>query len=413
MTMGTLFPVTTVGSWPRPANLLVALRKRHAGELSEREFSALADKAVLESLHYQEKAGVDIVTDGEQRRDSYYSFVGEKLNGVKVINVTEMMEYMPNEQEARAQGVKSRDDYARMLKQNDVPAHETYNPVAVGKISLRDGGLAVEEVTFLKQHTDKAIKVALPGPYHLHRSMWFKALSESTYPTREELGHDIVRILREELIRLRDLGVTFVQFDEPTLSQVAFGGETEETFMCAALASGAEPSYEMGLAVKFINEVVDGIDGIHTGVHVCRGNWTRREDVLLEGNYGALLPDLIQMNVNQLVLEMSTPRAGEAEVFKEYANEKEIGLGVENPRSAEVETPASIVKRAKEFLEYFEPEKIYLNPDCGFGTFAERPLNTPEIAFEKLQSMAKAARILRDEYGSKTKVAAGSAKQDK
>ena len=411
--MGTLFPVTTVGSWPRTPKLLAAIRKRHTGQISDADFSAIADAAVLESLGYQEKAGVDIVTDGEQRRDNFFSFVADKLNGVTYMSVAEMMEYMPNAADAAREGVKSREDYLKMLKASDVPPKETFNPIAVDKISVKDGGLAGDDVKFLKKHTAKPIKVALPGPYHLHRSAWYQARSKDAYPTREDLGTDIVRILRDELIRLRDLGVAFVQFDEPTLSQVVYGDEREETFMCAALGSGTDPQYELALAVKLINETVQGIDGIHVGVHVCRGNWTRQEDKFLAGNYGPLLPSLMQMNVDQLVLEMSTPRAGEAEVFKEYANEKEIGLGVENPRSAEVETPASIVKRAKEFMKYFNPDKIYLNPDCGFGTFAERPLNTPEIAFAKLQSMVKAASILREEYGTKTKVAAGATRASK
>jgi 5-methyltetrahydropteroyltriglutamate--homocysteine methyltransferase len=104
------------------------------------------------------------------------------------------------------------------------------------------------------------------------------------------------------------------------------------------------------------------------------------------------------MNIDQLVLECATPRAGEMEVFKEYGNEKEIGLGVVNPRTDEIETPDEIVARVKELLEYFDPDKIYLNPDCGFGTFAERNVNTTETAEKKLRTMYEAAKILRAEY---------------
>jgi len=407
--MDTLFPVTTVGSWPRTPKVLDAIRKRHSGQMSDQEFDAIADEAVLECLSYQERAGIDIVTDGEQRRDNFFSFVADKLNGVKYMSVAEMMEHMPDVRQAAREKVKSRIDYARMLRASDVPPKETFNPIAIDKVSIKNGGLAVDDVKFLKNHTDKPIKVALPGPYHLHRSAWYHRLSKDVYPTREDLARDIVQILRNELIRLRDLGVAFVQFDEPTLSQVVFGEDREHTFMCAALGEqDTAPEYELELAATLINETVEGVDGVRTGVHVCRGNWTRKEEKFLSGNYGPLLPTLMQMNVNQLVLEMSTPRAGEAEVFKEYADQKEIGLGVENPRSAEVESPTSIVERAKEMLQYFCPEMIFLNPDCGFGTFAERPLNTPEIAFAKLQSMVKAAQILREEYGSATGVEAGS-----
>jgi 5-methyltetrahydropteroyltriglutamate--homocysteine methyltransferase len=111
-----------------------------------------------------------------------------------------------------------------------------------------------------------------------------------------------------------------------------------------------------------------------------------------------MLPYLMQMNIDQLVLECATPRAGEMEVFKEYANEKEIGLGVVNPRTDEIEPPQQIVDRVKELLQYFDPDKIYLNPDCGFGTFAERNVNTSDIAAKKLKVMAEAAVILRAEY---------------
>ena len=169
--------------------------------------------------------------------------------------------------------------------------------------------------------------------------------------------------------------------------------------MCAQLPDRRDPTDELEFAVRLMNETVEGISGVKLGVHVCRGNWSRREDVLLEGNYGPMLPYLVQMNLDQLVLECATPRAGEMEVFKEYRNAKEIGLGVVNPRTDEIESPDQIVARVKEVLQYFDPDKIYLNPDCGFGTFAERNVNTPETAEKKLQAMAQAAARLRTEYG--------------
>ena len=107
----------------------------------------------------------------------------------------------------------------------------------------------------------------------------------------------------------------------------------------------------------------------------------------------------MQMNIDQLVLECATPRAGEMEVFKEYTNEKEIGLGVVNPRTDEIETVEDVVERVRDILQYFSPDKVYLNPDCGFGTFAERNVNTPEIAEKKLQVMSEAAIVLRSEFG--------------
>ena len=382
-----LFPVTTVGSWPRSTSLIRALRAKQNGELSDSEFNRLADQEVISCIRSQEEAGVDIVTDGEQRRDNFYSYVVDKLAGMQLMKVSDLLDYA--------------NDRARMeevLRALDVPAFAIKSPIVVGKLRKKQG-LSLDELAFMKEHTDRQIKIPIPGPYMLTRSSWFEGLSDKVYESAEELSKDVVTILREEVLALRDMGCDFIQFDEPILSQTVFGEESTETFMCAALPQRRDPTEELEFAVRLMNETMEGISGVRTGVHVCRGNWSRKEDVLLVGNYGPMLPHLMQMNIDQLVLECATPRAGEMEVFKEYANEKEIGLGVVNPRTDEIEPVEDIVARVRDILQYFSPDKVYLNPDCGFGTFAERNVNTPEIAEKKLQAMSEAAVILRAEFG--------------
>ena len=387
MSQQKLFPVTVVGSWTRPEWLVHALRRRQAGEISVEEFNRIADDAVLAAIKYQEDAGVDIVADGEMRRDNFYSFVVEKLSGMRLMKLSQLLDYM-----------KDRAGFEEILRALDVPAFAIKSPIAVDKIREHEDGIALDEARFLKAHTRRQTKMPIPGPYLLTRSSWFEGLSDKVYPTREDLAKDVVRILRRECEALKRVGIDFIQLDEPSISQVVYGDEAEQTFMCAALGSRTDPTNELEFAVRLVNETVQGIDGVKFGVHVCRGNWSRKEDVLLTGNYGPLLPWLMRMNVDQLVLEMATPRAGEIEVFKEYRNQKEIGLGVSNPRTDDIETPQAIASRVKEMLKYFDPEKIYLNPDCGFGTFAERCVNTPEIAYRKLQSISAAADMLRREY---------------
>ncbi|MFY9528291.1 MAG: cobalamin-independent methionine synthase II family protein [Candidatus Acidiferrales bacterium] len=389
-----MFPVTVVGSWPRPAWLITALRKRQAGEISEEEFQSVANRAVLDAIRLQEEAGVDILTDGEQRRDNFYSFVVGKLGGMRLMKVSELMDYM-----------KDRARYEEVLRALDVPAFAIKSPIVVERLREKDG-LSLDEMDFLKQHTSRKIKIPLPGPYMLTRSSWFEGLSDKVYGSPEELAADVVKILRKEVLELKKRGVHFIQFDEPILSQIVYGAESTETFMCAALPNRREPTEELELAVRLMNETVEGIDGVKFGVHVCRGNWSRREDVLLKGNYGPMLPYLMEMNVHQLVLEFATPRAGELEVFKEYRNEKEIGLGVVNPRTDTVESPEEIVGRVKQLARFYDPERIYLNPDCGFGTFAERNVNTAEVATQKMKSIAAAAKRLRAEFqGRRTETA--------
>jgi 5-methyltetrahydropteroyltriglutamate--homocysteine methyltransferase len=140
--------------------------------------------------------------------------------------------------------------------------------------------------------------------------------------------------------------------------------------------------------------VLSGLDGVRTGLHVCRGNWSTNEATLLRGSYRPLQPWFERMNVDQLVLEYATPRAGD---FVAIAG-REIGLGVVNPRTPEVEPVEAIVARVRRALEHVPAERLFLNPDCGFGTFANRPMNSPAIASRKLAAIAEAARLLRAEH---------------
>ena len=146
MAQTTLFPVTVVGSWSRPPWLVQALRRRQAGEISKEEFDRIADDAVLAAMKYQEDAGVDIVSDGEVRRDNFYSFVVEKLSGMKLMKVSELLDY-----------VKDRAGFEEVLRALDVPAFAIKSPIAIEKIGRREG-LALDELDFLKQHTTRQTK---------------------------------------------------------------------------------------------------------------------------------------------------------------------------------------------------------------------------------------------------------------
>jgi 5-methyltetrahydropteroyltriglutamate--homocysteine methyltransferase len=161
--------------------------------------------------------------------------------------------------------------------------------------------------------------------------------------------------------------------------------------MCAALAARKDPAEELAFAVSLINRVVEGIDGLRIGVHVCRGNWSRDETTLLRGSYRALVPYLQQLRVKQLVLEYATERAGDLVEF----DGKELGLGVVNPRTDTIETADDVRRAIERALEIYPPETLFLNPDCGFGTFSGRPMNSADVAFAKLKAMVDAARTFR------------------
>jgi 5-methyltetrahydropteroyltriglutamate--homocysteine methyltransferase len=215
-----MFTVTHVGSWPRSRELLKALRDKQQGRMSAEEFDRVADDEVLRCLDSQIDAGVELVTDGELRRDNFYSFVTDKLDGTELFSLAELLERMDDKSE-----------FEEMLHTLDVPASAIRNPTCVGKLSRRKP-LAGDEVRFLAQHTDLPIKATLPGPYMLTRSMWIGRISRGDYRDKLEMGRDVVAILHEELIELRDAGVAFVQFDEPVLTEVVMSEECgRRTFM--------------------------------------------------------------------------------------------------------------------------------------------------------------------------------------
>jgi 5-methyltetrahydropteroyltriglutamate--homocysteine methyltransferase len=385
--MDKIFPVTVVGSWPRPKWLLDALRRKREGKISDEEFQAIADEAVLIAIKYQEDAGVDIISDGEQRRDNFYSFVADKIEGVELKTVAEFIDF-----------AEDKAAFEELLRKLDVPAFSIRTPIVTNFIKKKTP-IALNEAKFLKEHTNKKIKVALPGPYLLTRSSWIKGISDKYYKRKEDLAEEFSKILREEIKLLRDNGVDFVQLDEPVLMEVLYGPElSAQTFMCAALTAKENPRDELRFALDILNKTVEGISGVRLGVHICRGNWSKSEDAQLKGDYYPLLPFLLDMKVNQYVLEFATKRAGSIDVFKDYPTEKEIGLGVVNPKTDEVEKPEDIINFVEKALNYFKPERIFLNPDCGFGTFAESPVNTPKVSFLKLKSISKAASILREKY---------------
>ncbi len=380
------FLTSVIGSWPRTKEVQRAMRDKKAGRITDEEFHNIADESILQILRWQEEAGIDFVSDGEQRRDNYISFVAEHLNNVQMLSVSELLDY-----------IEDKASFEEILGTLDVPAYSMTNPAATGKIS-RKKPLALNDYLFLKKNTDKAIKVALPGPYLLTRSMWVEGLSKEAYPTKEDLAVDIVKILREELEDLIAAGCDFVQFDEPVLTEVVFTKKNaNRTFMCGALTAKADAEEEIAFALDLMNQVTEGMLGRGTkiGLHVCRGNWSTEEEVLLRGPYYPLIPYLAHVNVDQLVLEYSTPRAGELDAIREFGG-KELGFGIVNPRTEGIESVEEMVERVKEIRTFLPDHKIFLNPDCGFGTFAQRPMNSDEIAVEKLKAMVTAASILRE-----------------
>jgi 5-methyltetrahydropteroyltriglutamate--homocysteine methyltransferase len=379
--------VMGMGSWPRPRWMLQAIHEHLEGRLDEDAFQATADDAVRLAVDAQQRAGADVITDGEQRRDSYASFVGGRLDNCQLIPLTDLLPL-----------VDDPESFQQELRALDVPAGEVRHPAVFGPLR-RSRPIAAHEAAFLTTLTHKPIKVALPGPYLLARTMWMECISDNAYRSREHIAQDIVRVLREELAALLAAGVGLVQFDEPVLSEVVFtGAKRQRSFMCGALSEKSDPRIELDFARTLVNAVVAGFPRERTALHVCRGNWTPDESACLHGDYQPLLPTLRSIDVGTLFLELCTPRAGEMAVLRALPEDRRIGVGVVNQKHARLESVEEILAKARQAIDLFGARRVLLTPDCGFATFADNPLASAHVAERKLAAITAAAQRLRVEH---------------
>ena len=354
MTTEVPFAAGVVGSLPRPNAVIDLLPDAPGEESAEAARTPRMDAAVKYAISLQETAGLDIVSDGEWRRHAYTHIIADIASG-----------FTPDLREKpRRWGVTITE------------------PMQVVR-----PGLVAEEARFLVNNTDRSTKVCLPSPYLLAVRLWEKEWSARAYPTRESFIDELVPILRSELLALRDTGVSIVQIDEPHLC-VLVDPQIRSTF--------DDAQYEMDLAAAKINEVVEGIQGIRLALHLCRRNWGRR-GWGAEGGYEPIIETMKKINVDQYVMEFSIPAAGDVAILKELPDDKLIGLGCVDCRFETIDTPDQIVARVEEAIKHVEPERISLNPDCGFAPGLK--VNIPlDEAYLKLKNEAEAARRLRDKY---------------
>lgn len=386
-----LFKTSLIGSMPRGHEILMARRKLSAGLIDEETYEKLVDEKTKEVVKLQEDLDIDIITSGEIGRDNYVSFISEKLGGVSQMSMAEMLDYVDDKRE-----------FENILNTLDVPASSIKNAICTGKVEYT-GDIVASELKKLKSFTNKPVKITLPGPYLVTRSMWLPNVSSNYYDSKEDLGEDIIKIFKKEVAKLQEIGVDVIQFDEPVLTEIVFTEGRPRTFMCASLSQRKDPTEELEFATHLIKSVMDGIDREKTiaSMHVCRGNWSKDESILLTGPYTPLLDLFADINADLLALEFSTPRAGELKSLladERIKNKLILGLGVLNPRFDEKEDVDVIYDRAKEALSYIDKENLWLNPDCGFATFSNRPVNEYENIRAKLSAMVEARDRLRAEY---------------
>lgn len=339
-----LFPTSLVGSYPQPEWLID--RERLAGRFPPRvrarelwrvapEFLEQAQQdATLLAIRAQEDAGLDIITDGEIRRESYSNAFATALDGVDIDNPGTAL---------------------------DRSGHPNPVPRVVGPIRrLRPAGTA--DVRFLRAHTDKTIKITVPGPFTMAQQA-----QNDYYPSREAAAFGYAEAVNAEVADLFAAGADIVQLDEPYLQ--------------------ARPEEAQKYGVAVLSRALAGITGT-TAVHLCFGYAA----IIHERPSGySFLPELAGSPANQISIETAQSNL-DCSVLKGLAEAgKTVILGVLNLGDKEVESPAVVAERVRRALPYVPAEQIVLAPDCGMKYLPR------ESADGKLAAMSEAARILRAE----------------
>lgn len=360
----TPFAAGIVGSLTRPAMVRDILSQYQysyeiesspAGEKSmPASHTSQMNAAVGYAIAIQEAAGLDLISDGEWRRNAYTHIIADLTAG-----------------------------FERDVRPGIRPGVYVTEPVRV-----RHKGLIAEEAKFLVNHTDRATKVCVPSPYILAKRLWDPDLSTKAYPTRELFIDDLVPIIHDEIVALSKTGVDVIQIDEPDMTSLL---DPKNPPLYGSL------DRDLDIAVTKINEIIDGVNTTRIAMHGCRLNSLARGWVW-EGGYERVISAFNKINVDQFVLEFSIPVAGSVSILKQLRDDVLIGLGSVDPRTETLDTPETIAARVEEAMKYVDKERLSLNPDCGFAPDIRHQVPVDEC-FAKMKNLATASEILRSKHG--------------
>ena len=294
-----------VGSYAMPGWLERLKTEYFARRISRHDLDEIYDAAAKAAIKDQEIAGLDIVTDGEPRRDNMVDYFLERLPGVQIDRSSKKFYY------------------------------DFYDSSVQGKLPMASLGL-VGDFTFLQTFTERATKICITGPHCLT-----KRIRNQFYPNEEALAVDIARVMNLELKALVKAGARYLQIDEPY-----FSGFPEDLPWC----------------VKALNAMVEGVDA-KVAVHICYGN--RYGKPSWEGSYRYLFPGILEAKVHQLTMEFARRGGEDLDLFKEFPSKLELGVGVIDVKIHDVETPEMVAERIRKALAVLPPERIFILPDCG------------------------------------------------
>ena len=347
-----LFPASIVGSIPRPLVVRELIEKPQWDAAD----TATMDAAIRFVVAMQERAGLDVVNDGEWRRRSYIGVIAELA-------------------------------YGFTLETN--PADGRPWTVVTEKLTPKPAGFIADEAAFVKKVATVATKITLPAPALLGERLWDAERSKKAYPARDDFVRACVAPLRTEIALLQGMGVDIVQIDDPHLC-LFVDPDVRRRY--------DDPERAADFAVEMINETVADFPGIKFAVHLCRRAGARvRGEKHHAGTYGPILAQLNRLKVQHLTMEFTAAGADDLESLGRLREDFEIGLGVVDVTPGAPEAAPVIASRVERALSRIDKGRITLNPDCGFAPGSSAKVDTDEV-YLKLKAEADAARMLRAKY---------------
>jgi 5-methyltetrahydropteroyltriglutamate--homocysteine methyltransferase len=371
-----------VGSLLRPAYLKDARQGARAGTVSDADLRAAEDRAVREAIALQESAGLDAITDGELRRSSW------------VVTIPLRPEGRPYAPLAGYEFLPADAGWWSLWKEPDGRRAQVWNaparPFVTRRLSVvRD--LVGHEYVFLRANARARTKLTIPAP-SWHRIFWHPEHSRAAYPTAEDFLRDVAAYLREDVIpRLRAAGGDYLQLDAPNYAQWHVDPDNRAAFQ----SWGHDMAAELVADAEIDNLVFEGVRGMTRAIHICRGNapggrW------LANGGYcsiaAVVFPRLT--DVDRLLLEYDTPRAGDFGPLRHVRPGAEVVLGLLTTKQGALEDAALVATRIREAAREVELERLALSPQCGFASGeAGNPL-TPAEQEAKLRLVGSVARTV-------------------
>jgi 5-methyltetrahydropteroyltriglutamate--homocysteine methyltransferase len=360
------FRAETVGSLLRPEYLKRARGDFMAGKLPPDGLKAAEDRAVDEAIALQEEVGLDVISDGEMRRASFFGPLTEALGG---------FEFIPG----------------RTISWTSAVTGEPMTwqpPVTLTSKLTHDRKLAVEEYAYASARATKPVKQTLPSPL-LMSGLWNAELTSEAYPDPFDALVDAANLLHEEARELAELGCEYIQIDAPEMPGWADPTLTE---MRAANPIPLERLMTDGL--DLVNTIAEGIEGVTFAIHLCRGNnvgcWYASagyEDIS-RALFGRLT------NYDAFLLEYDDERSGGFEPLADCPDDKMVVLGLVSSKLSALEEPDELVRRVEEAARFHPFDRLSLSPQCGFASVMQGNPVTEDVQRAKLQLVADVAHRL-------------------